>query len=339
MPLMLSSRRTVLRALAGGAALLGGSVLRAQSERILLAQSAPFTGPAAQLGIQFHQGARLYFEQLNARGGVRGRPVEIVKMDDGYEPDRCVENTRKLIALDPLALFAYVGTPTSVVALPLATEARVPFFAPFTGAMGLRQPFNRYAFHVRASYNDETELIVKQLTFLGLKKIAVFYQNDAYGKAGLDGVQLALTKRQMKPIATAHFERNTVAVAPAVKALVAAQRTVEPDRYVHSLHGYFMRPGDIKVPIIYEVDRIRDGGSFTTRRVLAIQHGQAIFSLEASFQVDEKGLEHQFALPDDVPPPEGLQTQRQLLEKAERVPEAVRRFWALMIKRHPRELE
>jgi acyl-CoA thioesterase II len=112
------------------------------------------------------------------------------------------------------------------------------------------------------------------------------------------------------------------------QALVAAQRTVEPDRFVHSLHGYFMRPGDIKVPIIYEVDRIRDGGSFTTRRVLAIQHGQAIFSLEASFQVDEKGLEHQFALPDDVPPPEGLQTQRQLLEKAERVPDAVRRFWA-----------
>ncbi|MBZ9806631.1 MULTISPECIES: acyl-CoA thioesterase II [unclassified Mesorhizobium] len=112
------------------------------------------------------------------------------------------------------------------------------------------------------------------------------------------------------------------------QALVAAQRTVEPDRYVHSLHGYFMRPGDIKVPIIYEVDRIRDGGSFTTRRVLAIQHGNAIFSLEASFQIDEKGLEHQFALPDDVPPPEGLKTQRQLLEKADRVPEAVRRFWA-----------
>lgn len=112
------------------------------------------------------------------------------------------------------------------------------------------------------------------------------------------------------------------------QALVAAQRTVEPDRFVHSLHGYFMRPGDIKVPIVYEVDRIRDGGSFTTRRVLAVQHGQAIFSLEASFQVDEKGLEHQFALPDGVPPPEGLQTQRQLLEKAERVPDAVRRFWA-----------
>jgi len=112
------------------------------------------------------------------------------------------------------------------------------------------------------------------------------------------------------------------------QALIAAQRTVEPDRHVHSLHGYFMRPGDIKVPIVYEVDRIRDGRSFTTRRVLAVQHGQAIFSLEASFQLDEKGLEHQFALPDGVPPPEGLKTQRQLLENALHVPEAVRRFWA-----------
>ena len=92
------------------------------------------------------------------------------------------------------------------------------------------------------------------------------------------------------------------------QALVAAQRTVEPDRHVHSLHGYFMRPGDTKVPIVYEVDRIRDGGSFTTRRVVAIQHGQAIFSLEASFQVDEDGLEHQVPMPLDVPAPDTLLT-------------------------------
>lgn len=112
------------------------------------------------------------------------------------------------------------------------------------------------------------------------------------------------------------------------QALVAAQRTVTADRHVHSLHGYFMRPGDIKVPIIYEVDRIRDGGSFTTRRVIAIQHGAAIFSLEASFQVDETGLEHQFSMPLDVPPPEELQNQRELLAKATHVPEAIRHFWA-----------
>ena len=87
------------------------------------------------------------------------------------------------------------------------------------------------------------------------------------------------------------------------QALVAAQRTVDAERHVHSLHCYFMRPGDTTVPIVYEVERIRDGGSFTTRRVTAIQHGQAIFSLEASFQVDEDGLDHQFPMPLDVPPP------------------------------------
>src|SRR5690606_13991526 len=90
------------------------------------------------------------------------------------------------------------------------------------------------------------------------------------------------------------------------QALVAAQRTVDPDRHVHSLHGYFMRPGDTTLPIIYVVDSIRDGGSFTTRRVVAIQHGHAIFSLEASFQLDEPGLEHQVPMPPDVPSPDTL---------------------------------
>lgn len=217
------NRRTLIRAAAGSVTLLGVPALRAQADRLLLAQSAPFTGPAAQLGIQFHQGAKLYFEQLNAQGGVHRKAIELTKLDDGYEPDRCAENTRKLIAQDPLALFGYIGTPTSVAALPLATAAKVPFFAPFTGAMALRQPFNRHAFHIRASYNDETELIVKQLTSLGLSKIAVFHQNDAYGKAGLDGVELALKGRNMKPIAQATVERNSVNVAPAVKTLVAAQ--------------------------------------------------------------------------------------------------------------------
>eukprot|EP01031_Cornospumella_fuschlensis_P043675 gene43676-biopygen34845 len=154
--------------LAGSAALITGfpAIVSAQAEgKIILGQSAPFTGPAAQLGIQFYRGAKVYLDQ----------------------PERCAENTRKLIADDVFALFGYIGTPTSVVALPLATKAKIPFIAPFTGAMSLRDPFNKYAFHVRGSYNDETALIVKQLTSLGLKKIAVFHQNDAYGKAGLDG--------------------------------------------------------------------------------------------------------------------------------------------------------
>ncbi|MDR6857598.1 ABC transporter substrate-binding protein [Variovorax guangxiensis] len=209
--------------MAAGAAALGSfNFARAQSEApIVLGQSAPFSGPAAQLGIQFHQGAKLYLDQYNATPG--HRDVRIKFLDDGYEPDRCAANTKKLIDDDAFALFGYIGTPTSLAALPLAVNAKVPFIAPFTGAMALREPFQRNVFHLRASYNDETALIVKQLTHLGLKKIAVFYQNDAYGKAGLDGVTLALSQLDLKPAALATVERNTVDVAAAVKTIVAAR--------------------------------------------------------------------------------------------------------------------
>ena len=204
-------------------ALAGFNSAHAQSGgKIVLGQSAPFTGPAAQLGIQFNRGANVWFDQLNAQGGVAGRKIELRKMDDGYEPDRCAANTRKLIDEEVFALFGYIGTPTSLAAVPLAKKEGVPFIAPFTGAMSLRDPFSKYVFHMRASYNDETALIVKQMTTLDLKKVAVFYQNDAYGKAGLDGVILALGALNLKPVAQATVERNSVEVAAAVKALVAA---------------------------------------------------------------------------------------------------------------------
>ncbi|MGJ7511766.1 ABC transporter substrate-binding protein [Variovorax sp. GT1P44] len=206
----------------GAAALAGFQSARAQSETpIVLGQSAPFTGPAAQLGIQFYEGAKLYLDQYNAQPG--HRDVAIKFLDDGYEPDRCAANTKRLIDDEAFALFGYIGTPTSLAALPLAVNAKIPFIAPFTGAMALREPFHRNVFHLRASYNDETALIVKQLTHLGLKKIAVFYQNDAYGKAGLDGVTLALSQLDLKPTALATVERNSVDVATAVKSIVAAR--------------------------------------------------------------------------------------------------------------------
>ncbi len=112
------------------------------------------------------------------------------------------------------------------------------------------------------------------------------------------------------------------------QALVAAQRTVDIDRHVHSLHAYFMRPGDPAVPIIYDVDRIRDGGSFTTRRVVAIQHGQAIFSLSASFQRDEEGLAFQSAMPKDIPHPDTLFSEKDLIRNfIDHVPDHIRRYW------------
>ncbi|HSB99059.1 MAG TPA: ABC transporter substrate-binding protein [Burkholderiaceae bacterium] len=191
--------------------------------RVVLGQSAAFSGPAAQLGIQMNRGAKLYLDAVNAGGGVNGVQVELRTMDDQYEPDKCKANTEALIRDDVFALFGYVGTPTSLAALPLVNQAKVPFFGPFTGAEALRDPFSRYVFHVRASYYDETALIVRQLTALGLKRIAVFRQNDSYGQAGLDGVVRALKAQTLAPVAVGLVERNTVDVAAAVAAIVPAK--------------------------------------------------------------------------------------------------------------------
>ena len=192
-----------------------------QSNRLVLGQSAAFSGPAAQLGIQMNMGAKIYFDQVNGSGGINGQQVELRTLDDGYEPDRCKANTDKFIKDDVFALFGYVGTPTCLAALPLVNEARIPFFGPFTGAEALRDPFSRSIFHLRASYYDETGLIVKQLTELSLKKIAVFYQNDSYGKAGLEGVKRALKAQNLEPVALGTVERNTVDVAKAVQEIVS----------------------------------------------------------------------------------------------------------------------
>ena len=222
MPSTPLSRRRTLQLLGSTAASIALPAL-AQPERIVLGQSAAFTGPAAELGIQMNRGARLMIDQVNASGGVGGRQIELRTLDDGYEPDRCKANTEKFLRDGVYALFGYVGTPTSMAALPLVNDARTPFIGPFTGAEGLRDPFSRYVFHVRASYFDETALVVKNLTSLGLNRIAVFYQDDSYGMAGLTGVQRALEARGLKPAALGTVQRNSVDVAAAVKTIVAAQ--------------------------------------------------------------------------------------------------------------------
>lgn len=215
-------RLWVCHAAASLGAGLFAPALRAQSNAITLGQSAALSGPASALGEEFRRGALLQFQRVNARGGIGGRNIELLSLDDGYEPERCAANTRDLLGRGVFALFGYVGTPTSLAALPLATAARVPFIAPFTGAEALRVPFNRYAFHVRASYFDETAAIVQQLTSVGIRKVAVFHQNDSYGKAGLDGVVRALKVQQLEPAALGTVERNTVAVEAAVQAILAA---------------------------------------------------------------------------------------------------------------------
>jgi len=194
------------------------------AKSIVLGQSAAFSGPAAQLGIQMSLGTKAYFDRVNAQGGVYGRKIELKTRDDKYEANLCVENTKKFIEEDKVfALVSYVGTPTTVAAMPIFTQAKVPLVGPFTGAEVLRDPVNRYIFNVRASYYNETEKIVEQLVSTGSNNIAVFYQDDAYGQAGLKGVEIAMTKRNMKISALGKVERNTIKVEDAVKAINAAR--------------------------------------------------------------------------------------------------------------------
>jgi branched-chain amino acid transport system substrate-binding protein len=214
------------RLLLGIAALAASSFASAQGvtdTQILLGQSVALSGPAEQLGKDMQLGAMLYFNYVNARGGVNGRKIVLKTLDDGYEPPRAVANTKKFIDEDRVfALFGYVGTPTSQAVLPIFTGARVPYVGAFTGAELLRNPHNRYVFNIRASYFDETEAIVQHLTAMSVDKIAVFYQNDAYGQAGLAGVERALKKRNLEVAAKATVERNTVDVKKAVDTMVAA---------------------------------------------------------------------------------------------------------------------
>lgn len=191
---------------------------------ILIGQSAALSGPAQQLGTEMRDGAQAYFDHVNAQGGVAGRQIVLKTLDDGYEADRATSNTKQLIDVEGVfSLFGYVGTPTSNAALPLVAKADIPFFAAFTGAQSLREPFNRNVFNIRASYFEETERIVQHITTLSISRIAVFYQNDAYGKTGLEGVTRALKKRNIEVIGVATVERNSVDVAQAIAQMKLAK--------------------------------------------------------------------------------------------------------------------
>ncbi|AXV80523.1 ABC transporter substrate-binding protein [Ralstonia solanacearum] len=218
-------RATLMAGVLGVAAFGARAETGVTNDAIIIGQSAAMSGPAAQLGQQMNLGAKLYFNAVNAAGGVNGRKIELKVLDDFYEPEATTRNTKTLINdTKVFALFGYVGTPTSLAALKLANPAGVPFFAPYSGAMALREPFARNVFHVRASYNDETAAIIKQIRTTGLKHIAVVYNDDAYGKAGLEGVQHALKQPENKAVtlaAEASVERNTTDVKGALSTVLA----------------------------------------------------------------------------------------------------------------------
>ena len=200
------------------------------SDRILFGQAAALDGPSSALGLGMRQGILAAFAEVNAKGGVHGRKLELISRDDGYDPDRSVVQTTRLIEEDKVfALIGAVGTPTTAATVPIATALNVPFIGPFTGAAFLRAPDLHNVVNIRASYGAEAEAWIKHLTEdLHVRNIAIFYQDDAYGRDGLAGVKLALEKRNMELTAEGTFERNTKAVGSALRTL----RRVEPEAVV-----------------------------------------------------------------------------------------------------------
>ncbi len=193
------------------------------SNRIVFGQSAAFSGPASELGKGMQVGILSAFKEVNDQGGVNGRRLELVSLDDAYEPEAAILNTHRLIGERVFALIGAVGTPTSKSAVPVAEEHDVPYIAPMTGAEYLRGSARRTVINLRASYYQETEEMIERLTTdLGINRIAILYQDDSFGRAGLNGVLLALERRKLSAIGTGIFPRNTVAIKTALVDLRAA---------------------------------------------------------------------------------------------------------------------
>jgi ABC-type branched-subunit amino acid transport system substrate-binding protein len=186
----------------------------ASGKEIVIGMSAAFRGPSAGLGIEFYRGARAWFDEVNLQGGVHGQKIRLVARDDGYDPRPAVANTLRLIREDrAFLLFGYVGTPTTTRVLPLLERYRdrsVVLFCPFTGAEPLRTgPYARHVFNLRASYRQETAGLVDHFVAVRRERIAVFYQIDAYGRSGWDGVRRALDKHRLRIAGEATYRRGT----------------------------------------------------------------------------------------------------------------------------------
>jgi branched-chain amino acid transport system substrate-binding protein len=189
---------------------LSGAPALAASE-VVIGQVVPLTGVIAGTGDEYSSGAAAYFASVNAKGGIYGRKIRVVQKDDAYKPEATVAHTKEILEKDnPVALFGYVGT-ANILALNknnVLSDNKIALLAPYTGAEDLRTPVNPYLFHLRASYTDETAKMVEHLHTLGLRKFAVFYQNDGFGKSGLAGAEAALTKLNLKAVATGNYDRT-----------------------------------------------------------------------------------------------------------------------------------
>jgi branched-chain amino acid transport system substrate-binding protein len=179
----------------------------AKPSDILIGQSTVLSGGSAALGTQLAEGTKAYFEAVNARGGVQGRPIRLKTLDDGYDPKRTVANTEELVA-DCLCLTGYYGTPTTEAALPVLEKQGVPLVGFVSGATIFRNPLRKMVFNVRASYDAEIEKMIEHNELIGVNRFAILYQDDSFGKPCLATAQQILARRNIKPVAVAAIVRN-----------------------------------------------------------------------------------------------------------------------------------
>jgi len=199
------------------------TVAMARGAVLVLGQSAPLSGPSAQLGRDYRDGALAWFNEVNRRGGIHGRRLQLVSLDDRYEPALTLRNTRRLLKGDrAFALFGYVGTPTVKTILPLVERERIPLVAPLTGARLLRHPLRPMVFNLRASYQAEIDQIVNDLVHAGRRRIAVLHQRDAFGEDGLRSCRAALARHGLQPVAVATVQRNSTNTDAAAHQVHAA---------------------------------------------------------------------------------------------------------------------
>jgi ABC-type branched-subunit amino acid transport system substrate-binding protein len=216
--------RSAAALLAVSASFAAASLAAAQEKEVVLGQSAGYTGRSASSVKELIDGARLWFDALNRKGGVHGAKIYLNTLDDGYFPDLAVKNTRQLIDEDKvLALFGYYGDESVKGVLPVLAEKRVPMIAPVSGSSALRIPPNPYVFNLRAGYQAEVEKVVAQITAMGMNRIGVFYQSDELGRDVLTGLEKSLQSRKLAIAGQGAYERNTVKVDEAVAKVAAGQ--------------------------------------------------------------------------------------------------------------------
>jgi branched-chain amino acid transport system substrate-binding protein len=235
---------------------------------ILIGSCSALDGPARFLGSQTVLGAQTYLHSINDEGGVFGRKVQLLAFDDGYDPDKAPACFKRMLKEDVFALGFFVGTPTTKVYVPMAEDEKIPVIGLFSGAQMLYEPLKHYIINVRASYYDETREQIDKLWDVNIRKIAVIYQDDAFGKTVLDGVKLALQKHNSAPVALGTFERNSLEVDGGLKDVMAAhpQAVVVVGPYapvaaiVKKAHVAGWRPQFLTVSFVGTEEFIKEAG-------------------------------------------------------------------------------